>query len=166
VLPKCELSCSMECPDCVGKPVHITSGNMRLSDADPLPAGDLGALNRTYDSRGAAGVFGAGWVSLFDAKATIRGGADNRETVYIVTESGDRYFFARSGASGPYQQKYPAGARRPTILTYDAPLASFIHRGGSGSLVRRFRASDGRLSSIRQAIRTRRRSRTTPAAGR
>ncbi len=147
-LPDCEVACSVECPDCVGQPVRITSGNMRLSDAEPLPAGDLGALSRTYDSKGTAGVFGKGWMSLFDARATIRGGIDGRETVFIVTESGDRYFFVRTGSI--YRQKYPAGERRPTILTYDATRNAFVHRGGSSSLVRVFRGSDGRLSAMRR----------------
>jgi hypothetical protein len=133
----------------VGTPIRITSGNMRMSDSDALPAGDLGALRRVYDSRGGVGVFGKGWTSIFDARATMNGGTDGRDTVYIAADDGERYVFERTG--GTYTQRYPAGQRYPTTLIYDTSRSVFIHRNGTSSLVRVYRASDGRLVGIRQA---------------
>jgi hypothetical protein len=55
------------CPSCVGKPIRVSNGNMRMTDRDPLPGSDVVALSRTYDSQGFPGMFGNGWTSVFDA---------------------------------------------------------------------------------------------------
>ena len=149
-VPECEKSCSLECPTCVGKPIRITNGNMRLDDSDALPAGAAGSLRRTYNSRNAAGVFGKGWTSIFDARAVIRGGADNRETVYLLTDDAEDYFFVRE-PSGTYTQRYPAGQRFPTTLIYDAGRSAFLHRNTPDGLIRIYSASNGRLIAYRRA---------------
>ncbi|MGZ5446086.1 MAG: hypothetical protein ACXW5U_30220, partial [Thermoanaerobaculia bacterium] len=57
MLPKCETnSCPGQPANSVGAPVHVTSGNMRLTDSDPLPGGLVAPLQRTYDSRRTVGI--------------------------------------------------------------------------------------------------------------
>src|SRR5205807_7027044 len=61
-----DCSCNPSCGDCQGGPIRVSNGNMRYTDADPLPAVGF-PLSRTYDSRnGDNGWFGHGWTSYLD----------------------------------------------------------------------------------------------------
>jgi RHS repeat-associated protein len=153
-LPECDNACSVECADCFSKPIRSTNGNMRFSDADPLPGEIVTPLARTYNSRDPRiGRFGRGWSSIFDAHLTARGGADGGETVRLITATSDVYAFEQSG--GAYVQTYPAGERVPSVLTYDAARGLFVHRHGGSATEELYRAADGRLvgvSSRREAL--------------
>jgi RHS repeat-associated protein len=164
VLPSCDFACSTECPDCFGKPIRATNGNMRMSDRDPLPGDSIAPLQRTYDSQDPTELrFGRGWSSIFDAFLRSYGGSDGRETVLIHTAGGERYLFRRT--AGVYGQAYPAGERVNGILTYDGASATFIHREGAGAVQRIYRASDGRLVGIREIAGVREGSIAYTAAG-
>lgn len=157
LLPQCDptcscplpgLACAVQGPTCVGSPIRIANGNMRMIDRDPLPSASFAPLSRTYDSQlPTIGAFGRGWASLFDAKLRSWGDTDGREIVSIRLESDDRAIFARQ--AGLYMQIYPTGAPTSGTLRYDAASATFVHRDAGSTMARIFRASDGRLVALR-----------------
>jgi len=150
VLPQCDATCcpTSQGPTCVGSPIRLANGNMRMSDRDPLPSAPFAPLARTYDSQlPSVGAFGRGWVSVFDAKLHSWGATDGRQIVSLRLESDDRVIFARQG--GVYTQIYPTGAPASGTLSYDAASATFVLRDAGGSVARIFRASDGRLTALR-----------------
>ena len=149
-LPACEMSCAMPaegrpvCPDCVGSPIRLTSGNMRLSDADPLPGLAIAPLRRTYDSIRTTGRFGRGWSSVFDAWLRVDG-----KTVLIGTESADRLVFLMDGSG--YRQTWPVAQSAPGTLVFDTASACFLQRDPGSDVTRVFR--DGRLVALRSLTR-------------
>src|ERR1051326_935179 len=150
LLPQCDATCcpSSQGPTCVGSPIRLANGNMRMSDRDPLPAAPFAPLARTYDSQlPTIGAFGRGWVSLFDAALRSWGDTDGREIVSLRLESDDRVIFARQ--AGIYTQIYPTGAAASGTLSYDAASATFVQRDAGSTIARVFRASDGRLIVLR-----------------
>ncbi|MGH9457101.1 MAG: RHS repeat-associated core domain-containing protein [Thermoanaerobaculia bacterium] len=131
---------------CSTNPVRYANGNMRYSDAEPLPALGLISLVRTYDSLSPTrGWFGNGWASALDASADAFGGIDGREFVTILDEKKNPTLFRRVVGGSSYVQVYPKGARRPALLTYDAATLSYRYRRDLAGLVLRYRASDWRL---------------------
>lgn len=135
------------CP-CVADPIHVTSGNMRLGDRDPLPGDLLGPLPRIYDSvNRLQGLFGTGWTSPFDARIRTYAGAGSRTDVLVTTETNDRYVFRSFG--GFYRQVWPSGRNFASTLTLDSAAGTFTYREEGSALQRVFRASDGRLIALR-----------------
>jgi YD repeat-containing protein len=124
---------------CFGDPIHAASGNMRVTDSDPLPGEIAAPLVRTYDHNvTTTGSFGIGWTSLFDA--TLRAsGSSGRDLVSIRTETAERYLFELR--AGRYQQTWPKGRDSGGSLTFDNSTSSFIHREGSAAVVRVFHPS-------------------------
>jgi RHS repeat-associated protein len=151
MIPACDTSCPTKPssgPACVGCPIRLTNGNMRLTDNDPLPGAPLAPLVRNYDSRSPViGAFGKGWSSPFDAWLRSHSGSDGRQIVMMGTERGDRFVFVRHGAA--YTQVWPAGERTSGTLAYDASAATFTHREAGAAVARIFRASDGHLVAVR-----------------
>ncbi|HKS22370.1 MAG TPA: RHS repeat-associated core domain-containing protein [Thermoanaerobaculia bacterium] len=147
-LPQCDPSCSTQCPSCVGSPIRVTNGNMRLTDRDPLPGTPIAPLARTFDSQlTTTGVFGRGWTSVFDTLLRSWGDQDGREIVSFSVDPNDRVVFARR--AGVYRQIWPAGTRMTGTLTYDGAAATFAYREAGAAVARVFRASDGRLIALR-----------------
>src|ERR1041385_7286166 len=102
-LPKCETSCSRDCPDCTGHPIRVTNGNMRLTDSDLLPGAPLAPLQRTYDSQlPNVRAFGKGWTSVFDASLMTQGTSDGRQFATLLIERNDPLVFMRR--DGAYRQ--------------------------------------------------------------
>ena len=132
---------------CAGDPVDVTNGNMEFYDADPLPGGVLAPLRRTYQSHsGQAGVFGTGWVTIFDDRMVARGGSDGRATVTVVLDDGRVYVFDR--VNGAYRQTFPAGDPRGGMLEIVPATGALRHRVGGSNVYRDFRPSDGRLIAL------------------
>ncbi|MBW3565003.1 MAG: hypothetical protein KY459_09785, partial [Acidobacteria bacterium] len=127
------------CPDCVGAPIHLGSGNMRMNDLDPV-AGEI-QLDRTYDSQDSGTHwFGRGWWSLFDSKITsVRSGQ------YLVVSdlAGDQFTF--EDRDGALVQIDPSPRIHRVVLEHDA--ANAVWRFGSAdSEVRQvYRTMDGKL---------------------
>ena len=156
-LPKCEVTCDTctngqviktkcESPaECAGNPVRVTSGNMRMSDRDPLPGG--GGLVRTYDSKRPGGMLGQGWMSIFDSWLKASGITGPRNRVLIETEAGKRVVFVKEGAG--YRQIWPVPLSSSGTLFYDSTTSEYLHREGRGSMTRVFR--NGRLAALRSA---------------
>jgi len=146
-LPKCETnSCPTKPANSVGKPVHIVSGNMRLTDSDPLPGGFVAPLQRTYDSRRTMGAFGNGWTSIFDAQLVANGEPDDVDLIDVYTEKGERFLFVRE--AGIYRQIRPVPVGAPGSLVQDA-AGDFLHREAGSGLIRVFRG--GKLMALREA---------------
>ncbi len=146
-LPKCGVTCCKEEPaTCAGDPVRVTSGNMRMSDRDPLPGAILAPLQRTYDSRRTTGVFGRGWMSAFDAWLKGTGVRSALDRVLVETEGGDRSIFVLE--NGAYRQVWPVVQSVPGSLVRDGS-GDFLYRDGGSNLIRVFR--DGKLVALRKA---------------
>lgn len=148
-VPSCELSCKEppDCPTCVGAPVHLSGGGMEYRDADPLPGNVVVPLERTYHSRSSVnGVFGRGWSTVLDARATASGGSDNRQYVFVRLEDGRNVGF--QNINGVYVQTYPGGDTTMGTLRFDAAANVFRHRIGGSLVIREFRSVDGRIVSI------------------
>lgn len=136
-------SCSITskaCPDCVGKPVHTMSGNMRYEDADPIAGFSPLPFVRNYDSQSLYnGHFGDRWSSIFDAVLASYTGITGSEYVNIRTEGGDQYVYQSSG--GAYVQLIPKRGRadRAGSLVKDTS-GSWIHTDPDGRTARVFSA--------------------------
>jgi RHS repeat-associated protein len=156
MIPAADRSCSMQCPSCVGRPVRVSNGNMRYVERDLLP-GEGAERVRTYDSTVTrSGAFGVGWTSVFDAWLATGSGA-----VVIATEGNDRVVF--NGANGTYVQVWPAGLTSRGRLTLSG--GTYLYREGGTDLVRGYRASDGRLVSLRKVSNSREVDFTYDASG-
>ncbi len=149
-LPKCEVKCCCDegpqPPECAGDPVRVTSGNMRMSDRDPLPGAMLAPLQRTYDSKRTTGLFGRGWMSVFDAWLKGTGVKSEFDRVLIESESGDRSVFVL--ANGAYRQVWPVVQSTPGALVQDGS-GDFLYRESGSNVIRLFRG--GRLVALRTA---------------
>src|SRR6266545_1634482 len=103
-------------PSCVAHPISVASGNMRMSDTDPLPS-SLTPLSRTYDSTShdVSGRFGMGGRSFLDSVLKSRD-ADGETYVTVETGEGTAYVFRGSG--GVFAQAWPSNGP-PATLLYD-----------------------------------------------
>ncbi|HET8796918.1 MAG TPA: DUF6531 domain-containing protein, partial [Thermoanaerobaculia bacterium] len=138
----------LEAPSCTNDPVAFIDGNMRYSDADPLPPMLSGTLRRTYDSNHQArGAFGRGWTSAFDSRlsTTISGGT---ELAYFTGTSNEAAIFRKTG--GTFVQQWPSGVRAVGTLQLDAASGLYLHRAAGARTVSLFRASDGRFAGWRE----------------
>jgi len=123
--------------ECTGDPVDVTNGNMEYVERDALPGGVLG---RTYHSKsGAAGVFGLGWVSMFDARVKTTGSGNS---VLLQLDDNRRYVFQL--IDNVYRQVFPAGD--PRSGTLESISGGFRHRIGGSNVYREFQ--NGRLVRI------------------
>lgn len=143
-LPGCEPECD-RCPDCVGDPVRTTSGNVRMADAEPLPAATALLGSRTYDSRSAAvGRFGLGWMSIFDSRLTTT----SYGARFLRTPSNDRVIFGV--VPGGYLQIWPSSGANRDRLTWDAASQTYRYRAAGARTELVYRSSDGRLAAIQE----------------
>jgi hypothetical protein len=133
------------CPACVGKPIRVSNGNMRMTDRDPLPGTDVVALSRTYDSQGFPGLFGNGWTSVFDASIrTYQSQILGTTFLEARTASNSSYLFQNVG--GGWVQMWPKGGPS-AILTPGA--ATFTLREPRSPTETIFDASSGRVLRVR-----------------
>jgi RHS repeat-associated protein len=115
---KCTSEDTQTCPGCcVGEPIHLRDGNMRLSHTDPLPSFGGVSMKRTYDSnRQQPTWFGAGWSSLFDRALYLYPAAVDGPWAVIWLDGTKRYVF--HGVQGYFRQMWPLGSF-PATLTVD-----------------------------------------------
>ncbi|HUP61363.1 MAG TPA: DUF6531 domain-containing protein, partial [Thermoanaerobaculia bacterium] len=134
-------------PIATKNPVGFSDGNMRYSDADPLPRQlDAVALTRTYDTHHQfRSFFGRGWWSLFDARLIVHS-APGGDTIAMTTETNEAAGFLRRG--GVYTQLWPAGQQVPDVLTFDGSYYA-LRRAGS-NVASLYRGIDGRFAGLRQ----------------
>lgn len=104
------------CPDCAGKPIRLASGNMRMTDRDPLPGNESLSLVRTYDSRSkSGGVFGNGWISVFDAHLlTYQSKILGTQFLEFRTASNSDYLF--QNVDGQWQQMWPKNTAAAILI--------------------------------------------------
>jgi YD repeat-containing protein len=124
--PGLDNSCSISCPDCVGGPIRVSSGNMRYTEVDPLPQSSRSGFSRTYDSsmRATSNLFGNGWFSGLDTWLNPVSDSDGQWAV-IRTPSDDFVIFWLVGAG--YRQMYPQ-TLTPAMLTYDSATGTYRFR--------------------------------------
>ncbi|HUP62563.1 MAG TPA: RHS repeat-associated core domain-containing protein [Thermoanaerobaculia bacterium] len=130
-----------------GDPVSFVTGNMRYTDADPLPP-QLGAiqLTRTYDTyHQFRSLFGRGWWSFFDARLVIQSAAAG-DTIAMTTATNESVVFLRR--HGVYKQLSPKGTSAPDSLSFDG--AFYVLREAGSTIATLYRASDGRFAGLRQ----------------
>jgi hypothetical protein len=129
-------------------PVYLTDGNMRLTDGEALPAIAGHGLARTYDSEeGVGGLFGRGWTSLFERRLI----AHTDGAISIVTATNEVVTFR--AVAGLFRQTWPRAANAMGTLTYSSAAGTYTYRAPGSNEVAIFRASDGRLLSLRDASR-------------
>jgi len=150
--PDCSGCKANQCPDCVGEPVATATGNMRLSDLDPIPAaGGILPLQRTYDSSSASsGWFGLGWSSFLDAaiRRSSRG-TDLGGYMSVVDESGTWTAFSRASSTAPYTITLPASSSTDASLT--ASGTDWIYRDPGGRIERTFDAT-GKVTQYKDVV--------------
>jgi RHS repeat-associated protein len=111
----CDKNKPAECRDCVGSPINLRAGNMRMIDVDPLPAGVM-PMRRTYDSASANSTwFGLGWNSMFDRALYVYPPQVDGQYVMIWLQGAVRYVF-RSVSEGPYHQMWPLGGQHAVLV--------------------------------------------------
>ncbi|HSY50113.1 MAG TPA: RHS repeat-associated core domain-containing protein [Thermoanaerobaculia bacterium] len=138
-------SSGSSCPSCVGRPIRVSNGNMRMTDRDPLPASEALSLTRTYDSRGVPGFFGNGWGSVFDARLrTYQSQALGTTFLEIRTASNSKYLFQNIG--GSWLQMWPQGTT-PAVLT--AGAGTYTLREPNSVVETVFDAASGRVTRTR-----------------
>jgi len=138
--PACCCSASPTAPTCVAHPISVGTGNMRMADADPLPAG-VAPLSRTYDSsnRGIAGRFGMGWRSFLDRGVTSVS-VDGFVYLTIDTADGETYVFRGSGST--FAQVWPRNGLAATLV-YDGIAGTYTLHEPLRDTEVTLRASDG-----------------------
>lgn len=135
---------SVTCDACdtSGNPVFYSDGNMKLDDGDPLPRVGQWSLARSYDSdEGEGGLFGRGWTTMLDRRIMI-----DPDAVSVTTESNDVVTFREVG--GVFRQTWPT-SRMSGTLTRDVAAGTYTYRAPESAVVAVFRASDGRLVTMR-----------------
>ena len=142
---------SIDCGSCpIGAtvdPVYLSDGNVRVTDAEPLPSIAGQSLVRTYNSHEQMGaLFGRGWTSLFERRLMVSGGGPS-ERVSLVTETNEVVTFRAT--EGVFRQTWPTARAAHGTLERDPVAGTYSHREAGSSEVAVFRASDGRLSSLR-----------------
>jgi RHS repeat-associated protein len=129
-------------------PVYLTDGNMRLNDGEPLPPIAGHGLARTYDSyEGVGGLFGRGWTSLFERRLIVH----TDGAISIVTETNEVVTFRI--VAGVFRQTWPRAANALGTLTYTSATGTYTYRAPGSTALAIFRASDGRLASLRDTAR-------------
>ncbi|HYR28396.1 MAG TPA: DUF6531 domain-containing protein, partial [Thermoanaerobaculia bacterium] len=140
-------SIDCECDQRSVDPVYFSSGNMQLTDTDPLPPVGGHALTRTYDSdEEVSGLFGRGFTTILDQRL-MRDAIGARQIASIVTSVNDVVTF--EGIGGVWRQTWPTAQRNTGTLSYDALAAAYTYRGGGSMQELVFRSSDGKLTVIR-----------------
>jgi len=123
-------------PPCFAHPISVASGNMRMTDSDPLPSMPGLPLTRTYDSRNnVAGRFGMGWQSFLDVVAKTVS-ADGDTYVVIRTGDGESYVFRN------FVQLWPQNGM-PATLAYDGTAGTYTLHEPQRDVDVVVRASDG-----------------------
>jgi RHS repeat-associated protein len=146
-LATADASALCECDGATNNPVYFADGNMRLADADPLPPVAGRSLVRTYDSdEQTVGLFGRGFTTLFEQRL-LRDTLEGREIVSVVTPVNEIATFERT--TGPFRQTWPTSDRQAGTLSHDAAAGTFSWRAGGSLEVATFRASDGKLTVLR-----------------
>ena len=133
-----------DCP-ASGNPVYFTDGNMRLEDNETLPMLAGKTLSRTYNSHEqVAGLFGRGWTTLFDRRLI-----QHPDAVSLTTATNEVVTFQEK--EGVLRQVWPESSRNSGTLSHDAVAGTYTYRAPGATEVTVFRASDGRLLTIRDA---------------
>ncbi|HEX8411472.1 MAG TPA: DUF6531 domain-containing protein [Thermoanaerobaculia bacterium] len=143
-----EASIGCDGPGCCSlDPVYFTDGNVRVTDVDPLPPISNQRLVRTYNSdEQVIALFGRGFTTLFERR--LMAGIDNGETVVSVVSAENEVVTFRGGGS-TFRQTWPSATDARGTLRYDAGSATYSHRAAGSTEVAVFRASDGRLTALR-----------------
>jgi RHS repeat-associated protein len=144
-------------PTCVAHPISVATGNMRMSDSDPLPSIPALPLTRFYDSSGPMRRFGQGWMSLFD---TVTTSFPSDGTTFVIVETeGTRYIFRHD--NGAFRQVWPPNGIAATLV-YDGASGTYalhqpqhdidiVARAGDGAPLSYRSRSTGREVSIAYA---------------
>jgi len=157
--PPPDLDCD-RCEECAVGDIGLRNGNLRHSEAAPVPGLPAPFVSRTYDSLNReGGLVGAGWTSIFDATASVStttsgypqpskaAGATKSSTIQQVTvrTEDNRWFVFSSVDGGGYFQSWPEGGA-PNHLELDG---SDYGLELNGSPYRRtYRGSDGKLVKV------------------
>ena len=141
VAPQKDTQCGPECRSCCGKPIKVTTGNMRAVEHDPLPGG---GLQRTYDSMRYQQTrwFGNGWSSPLDAYFFNYTDIDGTHLQTVGTTGADRYIFR------DFVQLFPPGPQ-PATLRYDSGADLYAFREYGSDTVTYFHATDGTIAKTR-----------------
>lgn len=125
-------------PPCVGQPISVSSGNMRMTDSDPLPGMPL---LRTYDSTSsiASERFGSGWRSLFDP--ILRSTPLNGDT-YVTVETAEAAAYVFRSSGGGFTQVWPQNGP-PAVLAYNGADGTYTLHEPQHDVDVVARASDG-----------------------
>jgi RHS repeat-associated protein len=143
---------STPCDICeaTANPVYWSDGNMRLFDGEPLPAIGGHGLARTYDSdEQAGGLFGRGWTTLFERRLIAHGDG----AVSIVTGTNEVVTFRP--VLGVFRQTWPRSVPVRGTLVHDPSAGTYTYRAPAATEVAIFRASDGRLVTLRDTANAR-----------
>jgi RHS repeat-associated protein len=130
------------CPNTVGKPIDVTSGNMFIHQEDYyLPGfGDGLTISRGYNSQmQKAGLFGFGWWSFLDESITTFGNLLLR----LNLEDGRAVYLSRIDTISPYLPTGARGFRGQVVKNVDNSFTLTLQDGG----VHQFSAN-GRLVSL------------------
>jgi YD repeat-containing protein len=149
-LPCCGGGSGGGSPNASNNPVVYEDGNVRFADEDPLPPLLNGiSLTRTYDSQQTMSkLFGVGWTTLFEQRLLIDAMSGQETLAHFTTADNGSVIFAQSGSS--YVQRWPTDTSAPGTLSYDSQSGLYLYRAPNSRRVQCFRASDGRLVSIRE----------------
>lgn len=107
------------CPNRVGKPINVTTGNMYVQQTDyRLPGlGEGLELTRTFNSKSQRdGIFGYGWTSTYEESLNIYGASVLR----LNLPDGRAVYFARSSPTAAYLPAQPRdfhGARQVPAIS-------------------------------------------------
>ena len=130
-------------------PVHLTDGNVSLTDVDPLPPIGREQLVRTYNSdEQIAALFGRGWTTLLERRLMVVTLGD--EQMVSIIDDGNRATTFLSTAGAPFRQVFPENVASLGTLTHDAASGTYTHRAGGAGEWAQF-AADGRLLVLRDA---------------
>jgi YD repeat-containing protein len=143
---------SIKCDPCeaTANPVYWSDGNMRLTDGESLPAIGGHGLARTYDSEEqAGGLFGRGWTTLFERRLVAHGDG----AISIVTETNEVVTFRP--VLGVFRQTWPRSGRARGTLAHNSAAGTYTYRAPAATEVAIFRASDGRLVTLRDTANAR-----------
>jgi RHS repeat-associated protein len=147
---------SLTCTHCsgpaksVGGPVQLFDGVMSYGETDPLPNTIGSEFRRSYSSGAvAAGWFGQGWTSIFDAGAVPVDASNGR--ISVVNEDRTRATFQLL-TTGTWRQTWPVGGVAG-ILT-GSETAGYTFRDAGGSIVRSFGTNHQlvRLQDLRHGL--------------
>jgi len=133
------------CNGTVGDPVFVADGNMRYAEVDPLPPLMGGALERTFDSgEGQGGIFGPGWMTMFDQKLNVEGSTEEApEIVQFTTANNQQIAFGPDGV-----QVWPTSSGAKGTLRFDATAGGYVYRPPGGTIETIFN-TDGLFGGLR-----------------